>query len=639
MSFECNECERVSAEASFRFYDRGRTIMFCEDCWEAFPPLPGPRGILNYPLDLQSLPGVGLRLARRICQHFWKSEDRAYVFNPEGDPYRLTDLPGFGFKKADIIALKLGVPPDSPKRAAAATCYVLEQAAQKEGHTWLPLTAVNAAVREFALEAQVHQDKIIIIEDDDPLVETRVALRGLYAAEDYVAQKLTSILEPAEWTHDIYIGPLQEDQAKALKIILHNRVSVLLGPAGTGKTTLLKTLLQNLTAAGTWHPALAAPTGKAARRMRETTKGDGIDIPAKTIHRLLQAVPRGDGGFMFLRDEDNPLEENFIIIDEASMIDVRLMQSLMRAIPRHARILLVGDPWQLPSVGPGDVLRDLTSGPGCVPYVILTQLKRQDPAHLLAANCARVRAGQMIEVNNKAEDFFFANYDQFERPLKTGSQIINEVVSIVTERIPKRWPHIKPEEIQVLAALRESGEVSCVALNQALRAKLNSQAAGSKELEPGDRVIQTRNDYELSSEGVMNGELGVVVAVRPKKREIIVKFDNLDEAITIPWWQRNLDFAWCLTTHRAQGSEWKIVVIPIHKSNGQLVARQRWFYTALSRGKEATIVIGDRSEVAKVIGRRQDLYRQTFLRGMLEEIKASSDFDRGLPRAEATNLS
>lgn len=555
-------------------------------------------------IELLDLPGVGQWLAQRILREWPKEAERDVMLRER--PYELARIEGIGFAKADTIALHLGLSPQAPIRAQAASLHVLREAAQREGHTRLPYAELVARAGEYGLMPAQHND-IVNCNGDD------VSYKPYFKAEEYIAERVAQMIDAAPWSAVVETEDLAEDQQGALNIILRQRFSVLLGAAGTGKTTLLQTLLHNLDRAGQTY-AMAAPTGKAAKRMEQAT-----GVPARTIHRLLEAAHDYENNrFFFERNENNTLDEDWIIIDEASMIDVHLMQSLLRAIPKHhTRLLLVGDPWQLPSVGPGDVLRDLTNGHGLLPHVVLSTLKRQDPRLLLAANCQRVRQGEMVHIDNEiAEDFFFADE-------RDGAQIISEIVSIVAKRGPARW-NVKPSDIQVITALRERGDVSCAELNAALRAELNPNAAEIiKGFAPGDRVIQTKNDYRL---GVMNGELGIVQKV---ERGLKVKFDGIDSIVKIPPGQQRLELAWCITCHRAQGSEWDVVVIPIHKSSGALVPRRRWMYTALSRGKRATILVGNYDELQRTIARTQDTMRWTNLGRFLSEAAKAANSAAG----------
>jgi exodeoxyribonuclease V alpha subunit len=550
-------------------------------------------------IDLITLDGIGPQLARRIQQHWPKPHRLEEMLHQ--NPYDLTRVSGIGFTLADRVALQLGTKPDSRDRRRAATLHAVKEV-QKDGHTCIPLDELILEVMEYVgADPDIDQPDLI---SEGGLV----AYAPTYRAERYCAQRLMEMVEFLPWPNPIIAEGLAVDQLQALEQILHQKFFVLLGQAGTGKTFLLKTLLANLNEAGQSY-ALAAPTGKAAKRIEELTGSS-----AKTIHRLLEATyDEMRGRFYFRRDERNPLDVDWVIIDEASMIDVQLMQSLLRAIPPHARLLLVGDPFQLPSVGAGDVLRDLTSGHGLIPYVNLELLKRQDPAHLLAANCARVRTGQMVEVaNERAADFFFIE-------LGSGPHIVQEVVGLVADRLPAKWG-ISTDDVQVITARRESGDIACSALNSALRARLNpgaadfeaSGAVANCRFAPGDRVIQTKNDYKL---GVMNGEVGRILDISDRK-EIKVRFDTIPETVEIPPGKLNLDFAWALTVHKFQGSQAPWVILPIHGTSGTTVPRRRWLYTGISRGVHC-VVVGDPREFESTIERSNDLQRCTNLARLL----------------------
>jgi exodeoxyribonuclease V alpha subunit len=596
----CDQCRTAIEEKSQAFEQSGKSFRFCNDCWNAFPTLRGPLEVLNYGTALTSLPGVGLSLAKRIAQVFTNGDARKEMLKE--NPYALTRVRGLGFLKVDKIAMWMGISPTDPKRAAAATVYVLEEASN-EGHTWMTESGVTQAVAKFNLKPLFEQSAVYCHGDG------QVSLKSLFMAEQEIAQRLFDLVQAESWNNPVFgdFGDAK-DQPAALRSLLSQRLFVLLGAAGTGKTTLIKQLLENIKAVEGASYVLAAPTGKAARRMKEATLVDAL-----TIHRLLEARPSNDGGFRFQRDQNIPLDYRWVIIDESSMCDVYLMRSLLRALRVGSRLILVGDPYQLASVGPGDVLRDLTNGHGVVPYVSLTQVKRQEPGELLALNCQRVREGLMVQIDNEnAKDFFFADMDD-------PKEIVSEIVSLVSTRLPEKFG-VDTKQIQVLSALREVGEVSVSALNLALREKLNPEAAGNKEFQSGDRVVQTSNDYDL---GVMNGELGTITESHPKV--LLVAFDNIGE-VEIPRWKKSLEFAWALTVHKFQGSQAEWVIIPVHRSMGR-VAKRRWAYTAISRGKHC-IMLGDRNELGRIIGRQEDSKRQTNLERFLVEIQALHDSDR-----------
>jgi exodeoxyribonuclease V alpha subunit len=550
-------------------------------------------------IDLLSLDGIGPQLAQRIQRQWPKPQELEEMLHER--PYDLTRVSGIGFTLADRIALQLGMKPDSRDRRRAATLHAVKKA-RDDGHTCVPWDDLIAQVAKF-IEYEPDVDQPDLISEGEI-----VSYAPSYRAERYIAQRLLEMIEPVAWSDALIADGLAPDQVQALNLILRQKVFVLLGAAGTGKTFLLKMLLNNLINAGQSY-ALAAPTGKAAKRIEELTGQS-----AKTIHRLLEATyDQMRGRFYFRRDERNPLDLDWVICDESSMIDVQLMQSLLRAIPSHARLLLVGDPYQLPSVGAGDVLRDLTADHGLIPYANLELLKRQDPTHLLAANCARVRKGQMVEVaNERAADFFFIE-------LGNGNHIVREVVGLVAERLPAKWG-IASEDIQVITARREDGDISCAALNSALRQRLNPGAAQFEasgavtncRFAPGDHVIQTKNNYKL---GVMNGETGTVLDVS-RYKELKVRFDMISGIVEIPPGQTNLDFAWALTVHKFQGSQADWVILPIHRSSGSLVPHRRWLYTGISRGVHC-VVVGDPNEFERTVERSHDLQRCTNLGRML----------------------
>lgn len=545
-------------------------------------------------MDLAAVPGFGPTLTRRARAHFGRDLDDVLAENP----YKLTELSGVGFRHADAAALHFGMPRKDPRRQAAAALYVLAEA-ENDGHTALPLAMFGQRMVEALGEplnaCEFDDDRII---ERDGLLSRRATLN----AEERAAAFVRAMLErtPPRDLPCVVTG-LADDQVAAMRVIQVANVFCLLGSPGTGKTTLIKSLVRSNENAKI---ALCAPTGKAAKRMEEATGGN-----ARTIHRLLEAGFDGaDREFRFRRNGARPLDNGIVVCDEASMLDIRLFASLLEALKTDCRLVLVGDTNQLPSVGPGRVLADLTRG-GAVPNVELTQLKRHDPELMIARNCAEIKVGHPpIIKNTEAKDFFFID-------AATDVKIAETVVELVADRLPKKYGIDANRDVIVLTALRERGVLSAKALNAMLRSRLNP-TDDNDELVSGDRVIQTSNNYDLD---VMNGDIGTIV--RRDGKNLVVRFDTPERIVTEDRdddSRFDLAYAWALTVHKSQGSEWPWVVIPVHETMGAMVPDRAFAYTAISRAKQGCVLVGNRNVLQAWINRVKPAQRCTRLAEMLK---------------------
>jgi len=299
-----------------------------------------------------------------------------------------------------------------------------------------------------------------------------------------------------------------------------------------------------------------------------------------------------------------------VVVDEASMLDVSLAARLLEAVRTQARVYLVGDVHQLPSVGPGNVLRDLIAS-GVVPCVELTQIKRQDEGTLIVSNCHRIKDGRDVEVDNRgSRDFFWVE----ESDEDAAAAVL---VDLVSRRLPAHYGIDPVKDLQVVVPLKEKGALSCKALNAKLRAALNPAAVDARrKLAVGDKVIQTRNDYGLD---IINGDMGVVAGVDEDEKRYIVRFDAPEREIEIPFSNHNLELAYAITCHKFQGSESRIVVIPVHRAQGQMIMQRNWIYTAISRAREVCVLVGQRGEVPKIVRRQSNLRRWTSLQQVIRE--------------------
>ncbi len=440
--------------------------------------------------------------------------------------------------------------------------------------------------------SQAIQDKLLIEYKDF------IYLPRFFEDERYIANKLKTLV-----SHEIEAGSpqfegLQSDQVDALSKAVKSRVFILTGPPGTGKTFTIKRIIDSFPDAKV---ALAAPTGKASRRMTEQS-----GQPASTIHKLLGPTKLGDK-FVFAHDEDNPIEADIIVLDEFSMMDTPLMASLMKAVSPNSRLIMVGDTYQLPSVGPGNILKDMIQS-GLIPCTELTIIKRQNEG-LIIRNCHYIKNGQDIELaNSDAKDFFFLQRE--DEP-----EVQETILELISQRLPESYKVDPLRDIQIISPLREKTQLSCKALNELCQAKLNPNPLLDKcPFKVGDKVVQTKNDYEQE---IVNGDIGYVKTIDKGERLIGVEFENPTRMVSLPLYGNDLELAYACTCHRFQGSEAPIVIIPIHRCFGQLILQRNWIYTAISRAKKVCILVGQIEEVPKIIRRNQQQKRFTNLAGFL----------------------
>lgn len=518
------------------------------------------------------------------------------------DPYRLCrDIWGIGFATADRIALAVGLPKDSPLRARAAIVFTLRTEADEAGHCWtsepdLLLHAqelVGISVETLA-EALKHElDAGRVVKEGD-----RLYLRDLWVAERRVAAKLKDLLasptsfapidpdRAVAWWEKKTGFTLAPAQLRAVRTSVASKVSIVTGGPGVGKTTIIRALVEIFAArTGVYRIAvqLGAPTGRAAKRMAEST-----GAPAQTLHRLLKYNPQTNE---FTYNEERPLAGDVFIFDEMSMVDIRLMADLVAALPRRATLILVGDTDQLPSVGPGNVLRDLIASQA-IPTSQLTEIFRQDSSGLIVRNAHHVNAGEPFETRAGASDFYFVAQDD---PAKA----LDLVLDFMVTRIPRHF-HLEPlQDVQVLTPMRRN-LLGAENLNAAIQKRLNGAGPGvvrgGMEFRAGDRVMQLRNNYDKD---VYNGDVGFVQSVEPAERTLVVLFDgrpveyraaDLDE----------LTLAYATTIHKSQGSEYPAVIVLLHRQHYMMLQRNL-LYTAITRGKKLVLVIGSPWAVKQAI--------------------------------------
>lgn len=531
--------------------------------------------------------GITPRLAARILQQYGQGAVAAL----RDDPYRLAyDLHGVGFKIADRVAAEIGIERDSPKRAAAGVLHTLHEVSDN-GHVYAlrdELLAAASDLLELSLDAVQSGLEILRRAERVVLEDEAVYLPHLFQAEIGTAVHLHQIattqpkpvqIDPERallWYEQQCGIELAFAQRTALKNSFHEPLLVITGGPGTGKTTIINGIAQILELKRC-EILMAAPTGRAAKRMQESTGRE-----AKTIHRLLEYNPHKHG---FQRDRENPLDADLVIVDETSMIDLRLFRSLLDAIPPQCRLILVGDSDQLPSVGPGSVLRDLILSRIC-PVVQLNQIYRQEEGSWIVANAHRVREGAMPMVSGsdeEASDFYFIERDEPDAILATIDQLF--------QRIPRRF-QCPTQDVQVLTPMQR-GDLGAVQLNMRLQQLLNPGTGGlqrgSRVFRRGDRVVQVRNDYQLD---VFNGDLGVVTAVNSEAGDLTVNFDGRE----VRYEPADLDqliHSYAMSIHKSQGSEFPIVVVPLHTQHFVLL-RRNLLYTAITRGKKLVVIVGSR---------------------------------------------
>ncbi|MGB8413083.1 MAG: ATP-dependent RecD-like DNA helicase [Candidatus Binatus sp.] len=545
--------------------------------------------------------GLAASHARRI--HKFYGKDALDVVRR--DPYVLArTIHGIGFRTADAVAEKLAIPRNSIQRARAAVLYILERMSD-EGHVYSPFEYLEgqfrsalemepelarAAVNELAASGEV-----IVEEADD---HTAIYLARLHEAEVNVARRIAELnagrgmnkeliqraLDAAVRSSELELSP---EQKSALRCALASRVTVITGGPGTGKTTLLRSLLAALAEVGL-KPTLAAPTGRAARRLQEASGRD-----AKTIHRLLEYSPESGG---FVRGKEFPLRTNYLIIDEASMMDLELASSLLSALMPNCSLLLVGDRDQLPSVGPGSVLKDVIAS-DFVPVVQLQEVYRQARRSLIVANAHRLNRGEFPDISNAPEgDFFF-----FER--NAAEDVLATIKQLVQQRLIGRFGINDPREIQVLTPMNR-GPLGTHILNRELQSLLNPSGrelrAGDRVFREGDRVIQLRNNYDKD---VFNGSIGRILGIDSDKARVSVAFEDTRAEYDLSDLDE-LALAYAISVHKSQGSQYPAIVMPIHSSH-YLMLRRNLLYTAITRAERVCVLVGTKSALQQAV-RNQD---------------------------------
>ncbi len=617
--------------------------------------------IENHPEWLAQIPGISGKKAIEIGENFQKSSGmrstmmffREYfgaaltmkihkrfgaksVDIVKQNPYILCEeIDGIGFEKADDVARKLGFSNEGLDRIASGITYLMKYKISQNGHVCLPEDELITTASKL-LEVDVEKVKIAI----NYLYKTN-KLRSVsyntikfvydtdsYEAEKYIARKLNMIdkmcasvnasdmmafIQKEESKTGISYAPLQK---KAIRASLESGVMILTGGPGTGKTTVVRALIEIFDSMG-FDVALSAPTGRAAKRMSEATSRE-----ARTIHRLLEMDFSDSIYGKFNRDENNLLEEDVIIVDEASMIDQNLMCSLLKAIKPGARLIIIGDSDQLPSVAAGNVLKDLIDGERFA-TIKLNEIFRQASESLIVTNAHAINNGEMPDLNVKDKDFFFL--------ARNGSaDIANTVADLCKNRLPKAYGIRATSNIQVISPSRK-GEAGTENLNIILQKMLNPEQFGRKEYQykqlifrQGDRVMQIKNNYDMEWEkddktvgsGIFNGDIGFIMDIDFKEQYMEIAFDERNVKYDFSYLDE-LEHAYAITVHKSQGSEYPIVIIPAYRAPEMLLTRNM-LYTAVTRAQNMVIIVGEKDVVQKMVENDRQSLRYTGLKKLFE---------------------
>lgn len=594
--------------------------------------------IQNSPEKLQEVEGIGSKKVKQIVKSYEEDRELRNIIiqlSPFGitpnyclkiykkykssaievinkNPYQLAeDIRGIGFKVADSIASKIGIDKNSKDRICQGILYTLNKSLSN-GHTYLPehvliqdsekLLELNGEIIKECVMMLVYNQKIHIEKVNN---ENLIYLMPYYLAENGVCSQIVKLsqyeFEDLKIDIDNEINVLEEDkkiklaekQILAVKESVNSGVLIITGGPGTGKTTTINAIIDIFENNGK-SVTLAAPTGRAAKRMSETSNKE-----AKTIHRLLEMGFSTDDNLTFFKDEEDPINSDVIIVDEVSMVDIILMYNLLRAIKLGTRVILVGDSDQLPSVGAGNVLKDMINS-NIINVVKLNEIFRQAQESMIIVNAHKINNGEPLYLNTKGKDFFFIRKS-------TNEEILNEIIGLVNERLPKFYKVDKLKDIQVLSSMRK-GELGVTNLNIELQKYLNKkekfkvEESFSKRLfRVGDKVMQVKNNYtkkwetedqKESGEGIYNGDIGYVYHIDKDKKTIYILFDQTKIVSYLYDELDEIDHSFCTTIHKSQGSEFPVVVLPIAWAPPMLLSRNL-LYTAVTRAKKLVVLVGD----------------------------------------------
>ena len=595
--------------------------------------------IQNTPERLTEVEGIGMKKVKQIQESYEENRELRNIIiklSPYGitpnyclriykkykeksieiinkNPYRLAEeVRGIGFKIADEIASKIGIDKYSPDRIMQGILFTLNQSLAN-GHTYLPKRVlIEQSVKILGVESSFVEKGIMDlayaqkVHLENKNGEILVYLMMYYICENGVCKEIIKLSQHE--IKDLHINideeikivekedniNLAKNQIEAVKEAINNGVTIITGGPGTGKTTTINTIIK-IFENNDQKVVLCAPTGRAAKRMSETSNKE-----AKTIHRLLEMGFATDSDeLIFFKDEEDPIDADVIILDEASMVDIILMYNLLKAVKLGTRLLLVGDSDQLPSVGAGNVLKDIIDS-GVIKTVRLNEIFRQARESMIVVNAHKINNGEPLFLNVKNKDFFFLRKN-------TNEEIINEIIGLVSERLPKFYKFDKLKDIQVLASMRK-GDLGVNNLNIELQKYLNppekykqEEQFAKRTFRVGDKVMQIRNNYTKkwetedksdSGEGIYNGDIGYIFHIDKDKKTVYVLFDKVKLASYKYDELDELDHSFCTTIHKSQGSEFPVVVIPIVWAPPMLLSRNL-LYTAVTRAKKLVVLVGD----------------------------------------------
>ncbi len=583
---------------------------------------------------------AGIRSVMMFCKDYMGVGEIAKVYKRFGtgavgiikdNPYILCDGElGIPFAKADAIAKSFGLSLESESRILSGLAFILNRSADQMGHTCLPadeLISAGAELLEISKEKVAETLELLLDKSDlscyskngvncimtsEVAEEEDIIARSLSrisnGAESFGAMDISALIEKVECNLDIRFAAMQR---KALFSSLENGVMILTGGPGTGKTTVVKALLSIFASLGL-KTVLAAPTGRAAKRMSEATGEE-----AKTVHRMLEMERTTDGTVRFCRNEKNPLSEKVVIVDEASMLDLSLAAALVKAMRRGSRLVLIGDSDQLPSVGAGNILADLI-GSERIKTIRLTEIFRQSGESLIITNAHRINEGTPPLLNVTNSDFFFVRREM-------EGEIAETIAGLIDERLPRTYGRDIREKIQVITPSKK-GAAGIERMNFVLQERLNPPTKFKKEkashgivFREGDRVMQISNNYDIEWEkngvvgvGLFNGDIGIIESIDNNEEEMFIRFD--DKTVRYAFGMlEDLELAYAITVHKSQGSEYPVVIIPMYYCAPMLMVRNL-FYTAVTRAKNMVILVGRSDIPRKMTENNQQILRYTALK-------------------------
>lgn len=558
----------------------------------------------------------------------------------KANPYVLSDMvDGISFKTADNIAFVRGLPKNSEVRLKSGIKYILKDASYSSGHTYMPraLLVEHAAYVLTVSEEEIENTLSALVLDkelyfDEINDEKSCSLSVMYSAEMYIARRLVS-MQSTEQKHKMTDSEaenainaveeqngikLADNQRSAAYAAVQGSVMVITGGPGTGKTTTIRTIIELLKQMGL-SIALAAPTGRAAKRMSQVT-----GIEAKTLHRLLCVKPDKT----FAHNENDPLDEDVFIVDEMSMVDAQLMCAFMKAVKHGARLIMAGDADQLPSVGAGNVLKDIIDS-GAVPVIRLDRIFRQAEESLIIVNAHKINNGEMPDITVKNNDFFFLRRN-------TAESVCATVIDLFKNRLPKSYGVNPVSHIQVLSPMKK-GVCGVINLNKELQAAVNPPDMTRPEYKyantvfrVGDKVMQTKNNYDIDwvkengevGLGIFNGDIGIIEAISVRDKAMTIIFDD-DKEVTYSFSMLDdLDLAYAITVHKSQGCEFPFVVMPMFPCPPMLMCRNL-FYTAVTRARDMVVLTGSESVIERMVANNHENERYT---GLCEKLRMVKDF-------------